>query len=65
MIDERLSPILAEHGRDAVAVYIGNPSAHNLSALTYGPCWIRALGSQEHLHRQHRRPDAQARVRRA
>ena len=25
------APIQAEHGRDAVAAYIGNPSAHNLS----------------------------------
>ena len=46
VIDERLSPILAEHGRDSVAVYVGNPNAHNLSALTYGPVWIRALGSR-------------------
>lgn len=46
LIDERLSPILAEHGRDAVAVYVGNPNAHNLSALTYGPVWLRALGSR-------------------
>ncbi len=46
VIDERLSPILAEHGRDSVAVYVGNPSAHNLSALTFGPVWIRALGSK-------------------
>ena len=26
VIDERLSPILAEHGRDAVAAYVGNPT---------------------------------------
>jgi anaerobic selenocysteine-containing dehydrogenase len=45
-IDRRLSPVLAEHGRNAVAVYIGNPNAHNLSALAYGPVWLRALGSQ-------------------
>jgi anaerobic selenocysteine-containing dehydrogenase len=45
-IDRRLSPLLAEHGRNAVAVYIGNPNAHNLSALAYGPVWLRALGSQ-------------------
>jgi anaerobic selenocysteine-containing dehydrogenase len=32
-IDRRLSPILAEHGRNAVAVYIGNPNAHNLASL--------------------------------
>src|SRR5215211_3475289 len=45
-IDRRLSPLLAEHGRDAVAVYIGNPNAHNLSSLVYGPVWLRALGSR-------------------
>ena len=45
-IDRRLSPILEEHGRNAVAVYVGNPNAHNLSALTYGPVLLRALGSQ-------------------
>jgi anaerobic selenocysteine-containing dehydrogenase len=45
-IDRRLSPILADHGRNAVAVYVGNPNAHNLSALLYGPAWLRALGTQ-------------------
>jgi anaerobic selenocysteine-containing dehydrogenase len=45
-IDRRLSPILAEHGRNAVAVYVGNPNAHNLSALLYGPAWLRVLGTQ-------------------
>src|SRR5690349_19388112 len=35
-IDRRLPPLLAEHGRDAAAVYIGNPSAHNLAAILYG-----------------------------
>jgi anaerobic selenocysteine-containing dehydrogenase len=45
-IDRRLAPLLAEHGRNAVAVYIGNPNAHNLSALLYGPAWLRALGTQ-------------------
>src|SRR5918995_383680 len=45
-IDRRLAPILAEHGRNAVAVYNGNPNAHNLSFLTHGPAWLRVLGSQ-------------------
>jgi anaerobic selenocysteine-containing dehydrogenase len=45
-IDRRLTPLLAEHGRDTVAVYLGNPSAHNLSTLLYGPVWTRALGSR-------------------
>jgi anaerobic selenocysteine-containing dehydrogenase len=45
-IDRRLSPILAERGPNAVAVYIGNPNAHNLASLLYGPAWLRALGTQ-------------------
>jgi anaerobic selenocysteine-containing dehydrogenase len=45
-IDRHLSPLLAEHGRDSVAVYVGNPMAHNLSFLLYGPAFIRALGSK-------------------
>ena len=61
-IDRRLSPILAEHGKNSVAVYIGNPNAHNLSALVYGPVWLRALGTQNIYSRLHGRPDAQAGV---
>src|SRR3954454_14433350 len=45
-IDRRMTPILEEHGRNATAVYLGNPNAHNLSAMAYGPVWLRALGSQ-------------------
>jgi anaerobic selenocysteine-containing dehydrogenase len=45
-IDRRLSPLLAEHGRDAVAVYLGNPTVHNLSGVMYGPAFLRALGSR-------------------
>ena len=45
-IDRRLSPILAEHGRNSVAVYLGNPNAHNLSAVLYAPALMRLLGSQ-------------------
>ncbi len=45
-IDSRLTPLIAEHGKNAVAVYLGNPNAHNLSALIHGPAWLRVLGSQ-------------------
>jgi anaerobic selenocysteine-containing dehydrogenase len=45
-IDRRLRPVLDEHGPNAVAVYLGNPSAHSLSALLYGPAWLRALGTR-------------------
>ncbi|MFI5122738.1 MAG: molybdopterin-dependent oxidoreductase [Vicinamibacteria bacterium] len=44
-VDEGLSRVLAEGGRDAVAVYLGNPSAHSISAL-YGPAFLKALGSK-------------------
>ncbi len=45
-IDSRLGPILEEHGRDAVAVYAGNPTAHNLAAMVYLRVFLRALGSK-------------------
>jgi anaerobic selenocysteine-containing dehydrogenase len=44
LIDRRLSPILAQD-RNAVAVYLGNPNAHNLSNLLYGRVLTRALSS--------------------
>lgn len=45
LIDDRLGAILARDGRDAVAAYLGNPAAHNLSATIYGRVLLRALGS--------------------
>jgi anaerobic selenocysteine-containing dehydrogenase len=45
-IDRRLAPILAEHGRDAAALYLGNPNAHNLDALIYGRVLAKALGTR-------------------
>ena len=45
-IDRRLGPILEQHGRDAAAVYLGNPNAHNLDALLYGRAFVKALGTR-------------------
>ncbi len=45
-IDRRLTPILEEHGRDSVAAYLGNPSAHSFSFVTYGRVLMKALGSK-------------------
>src|ERR687894_668741 len=45
VIGDRLGALTAEHGRDAVAVYIGNPAAHGLAALLYGRVLIKALGT--------------------
>jgi anaerobic selenocysteine-containing dehydrogenase len=44
-VDRRLRAVHDEHGRDAVAVYLGNPSAHSLGALLYGRALIRGLGT--------------------
>ena len=45
-IDRRLVPILRERGRDAVAVYLGNPSAHSLALGLYGQVFLRALATR-------------------
>jgi anaerobic selenocysteine-containing dehydrogenase len=44
-IDGRLTSLLDEHGRNAVAVYLGNPNAHNLAGALYSRAVIKALGS--------------------
>jgi anaerobic selenocysteine-containing dehydrogenase len=43
-IDRRLAPILAAD-RNAVATYLGNPNAHLLANMLYGPVVLRALGT--------------------
>ena len=45
-IDRRLAPLLAEHGRDSVGIYLGNPNAHNLDALLYGRVFTKAVGTR-------------------
>lgn len=45
-IERRLPPILAQHGRDAVALSLGNPGAHKMGLLLYGPKLRKALGTR-------------------
>ncbi|MDX2170267.1 MAG: molybdopterin oxidoreductase family protein [Deltaproteobacteria bacterium] len=45
-IERRLLPIVQQHGRDAVAVYLGNPSAHALALMLYNQVLLRGLGSR-------------------
>ena len=42
-VERRLQPIVAAHGADAVAVYLGNPNVHNLSLGIYGQALLRTL----------------------
>src|SRR5512134_2749317 len=45
-IHRRLPPLMEAGGRDAVAVYVGNPAAHSLGALLYGRVLLKALGTR-------------------
>ena len=46
VIEARLPPLLEQHGRDAIAVYLGNPSVHDHSlSLALAP-FLRALGTR-------------------
>jgi len=42
LIAHRLGAIRAAHGNDALAVYLGNPSAHNLGAMVYNRVLLQA-----------------------
>src|SRR6476646_1936047 len=45
-VERRLMPLVEAHGRDAVAVYIGNPSAHIVDFQIYGRVLTKAIGSR-------------------
>ncbi|MEE3328152.1 MAG: molybdopterin-dependent oxidoreductase [Myxococcota bacterium] len=45
-IERRLLPIIEESGRNAVAIYLGNPNAHNLAGSLYLRFLIKALGTR-------------------
>jgi anaerobic selenocysteine-containing dehydrogenase len=44
-VERRLLPVIEAHGRDAVAIYLGNPTAHNIEANVYVAHLIAALGT--------------------
>ena len=56
--------MIERHGKDAVALYAGNPTVHSLSASVMLPMSSRR-SLEELLFRGDRRPDAEARVVRA
>ena len=45
-IERRLVPLMHAHGRDAVAVAVGNPSAHKMGLLLYFSRVAKALGTK-------------------
>ncbi|MEV6431711.1 molybdopterin-dependent oxidoreductase [Nocardia sp. NPDC051463] len=46
LIAERMPAIVAEHGNQSTALYLGNPNAHTVAGALYAPVLIRALGTK-------------------
>lgn len=46
-VERGLTAVIERTGRESLGVYLGNPNAHNLSALLYNRVWLRALGTRQ------------------
>ena len=42
-VTTELKRIQNQHGRNSVAVYLGNPTVHNMEAMLFGPMFFRTL----------------------
>jgi anaerobic selenocysteine-containing dehydrogenase len=42
-VEQNLKRIRAQHGRNSLATYLGNPTVHNYAALLFAPPFIRSL----------------------
>ena len=40
---DRLGGIRARHGKDAIGLYVGNPTVHNLGLMLLAPVFLRTL----------------------
>ena len=47
-MERGLRATLDTHGRDAVALYVGNPTVHSLSAMVMGPALYKSLGTRNY-----------------
>ncbi|GAA1789124.1 molybdopterin dinucleotide binding domain-containing protein [Actinomadura chokoriensis] len=45
-VREGLAGVIERHGRDAVAVYVGNPTAHSIAGPLYTAAIVKALGTR-------------------
>jgi anaerobic selenocysteine-containing dehydrogenase len=45
-VERGLTGVIDRHGRDAVSLYLGNPSAHTLAGVLYNRPLAKALGSK-------------------
>ncbi|WP_107653621.1 molybdopterin-dependent oxidoreductase [Nocardia suismassiliense] len=46
LIAERFPAVVAEHGKQAAAAYLGNPNAHTVAGALYVPVLLRALSTK-------------------
>ena len=46
LVDRKLSATIAEHGRDAVAVYFGNPTYHTMAGFAYRQPLTQSLATR-------------------
>ncbi|MGA1142852.1 MAG: molybdopterin oxidoreductase family protein [Ilumatobacteraceae bacterium] len=46
-VDRGLGAVIATHGRESIGTYLGNPGAHNLSAMTFNRVLLTAIGSRQ------------------
>ncbi len=46
-VADGLSAIIARHGRESIATYLGNPNAHNLASLIYNRTLLSGIGSRQ------------------
>jgi anaerobic selenocysteine-containing dehydrogenase len=46
LVASRLKETQRRHGRDAVAVYMGNPTVHNYGSMLFAPPFARSLGTR-------------------
>ena len=45
-IEARMLPLIAEHGRNAVGIYLGNPNVHNQAGFLYVRPLIKSLATR-------------------
>lgn len=45
-IEQRLLPLRGEHGADAIATVVGNPTSHKTGLMMYFPRLVKALGTR-------------------
>jgi anaerobic selenocysteine-containing dehydrogenase len=43
LVADNLARTITDHGRDAVAIYLGNPNVHSLGSMTHGTALAKAL----------------------